>query len=125
MNRIPNYSRKERSLEASKASGVKGQPAVKFLRVKFFAPNAKRPKVFILRAGNGRAIIPGHELDVIAVVIDNVENAHPFDEFELVQLTRKDYNIVWRGPKPVQAEEIQVAGVALGEVTTVTLGEQP
>lgn len=114
--------------ELDRLQGKQQGRAAKYLRVKFWAPKAMRPKIFMLRAGNGRCIIPGHELSVIETVIENVEKAHPHDDFSLVQISPKDFNIVWRGRKPLDAEEpeqFEVAGIPLGQVTTVTLGQQP
>lgn len=118
----PNPSRQERADELFKASGVPGRKPLKRLRVKIFQPGNKRHKVVLLEAGKGRMIIPGHELGCLEPVIAMVEKNHPFDEFSLVQVGRGDFNIVWRGRKPIQPEEILALGVPLGEVTTVTLG---
>jgi hypothetical protein len=97
-------------------------PSSKVVRVKIFTPGNKKHKVYIFRAPAGRTFVEDGIDDIVEKCAAEVEKMYPEHEYGLVKVGKADFNFVHRGHKPVDEQDIIVAGLRLGEVVTVELG---
>lgn len=98
-----------------------GKP-LKQIRVKLFTPGNKSFKTVFLKAPNGRIFTPDGELMVLQRVAAQLEQAFPFEMFDMIQVGRGEYNFVHIGPRPVDEAALLVGGMPLGETASVEVG---
>jgi hypothetical protein len=97
--------------------------SIKSIRIKIFEPGNRKHKVYMFRAGKQRHFVEAGVTDILAKVAEEVEKMHPEHEYGMVQVGKGDYNFLHRGFKPVEDEDILVAGMRLGEVVSVEVGQ--
>jgi hypothetical protein len=105
------------------AKGGRMKPLRK-LKIKVFTIGNKSHKTIHLSVPKGMQYKDGGEDIVLRQFADEIEKSFPNDHFSLKQIGRGEYNFVWVGKKPVDPATLVVAGMAVGEVTSVEVGAQ-